>query len=295
MTETVGLIGFGAMGSALMERLKLAGREVRAYDLAEDRMDLARETGAETVASPAAAAKGARCVHVFVRTDAQARDAVLGPDGVLAGAGGGAVVFLHPTISPETTKEIAREAAKRDVTVLDAAVTAVPAKVRAGEAIFLVGGSEDAVAANRHYLEALGAEVIHFGPLGAGNTAKIAKNLINAAERILLFEVMEVAAAGGLDLEKFMKMAVAADHGSNISRWDRSLEIVDNHPVAKIVGNIFTKDIVLAGALAESLDMPAPMTRGAAATAAGWVAAHEAAGKGRGHEKLTNDGEIDAT
>ncbi|MDH3242297.1 MAG: NAD(P)-dependent oxidoreductase [Alphaproteobacteria bacterium] len=278
MTETVGLIGFGAMGAALFERLKRAGRDVRAYDVAEDRMALAREAGAKTVPSPAAAATGTRCVHVFVRTDAQARDAVLGPDGVLAAAEAGTVVFLHATINPETTKEIAREAAKQDVTVLDAAVTAVPAKVRAGEAIFLVGGSEDAVSANRHYLEPLGAEVIHFGPLGAGNTAKIAKNLLNAAERILLFEVMEVAAAGGLDLGKFMKMAVAADHGSNISRWDRSLEIVDNQPVAKIVGNIFTKDIVLAGELVETLGMPAPITRGAAATAAVWVAAHKAAG-----------------
>jgi hypothetical protein len=74
-------------------------------------------------------------------------------------------------------------------------------------------------------------------------------------------------------------MAVAADHGSNISRWDRSLEIVDNKPVAKIVGNIFTKDIVLAGELVESLGKPAPMTRGAAGMAAGWVAAHEAARK----------------
>jgi 3-hydroxyisobutyrate dehydrogenase-like beta-hydroxyacid dehydrogenase len=269
------------MGAALCDLLKAAGKDVKAFDVAEDRMDEARKAGAEAVASPAAAATGVKCVHVFVRTDAQAIDAVLGPDGVLAGGAAGAVVFLHATISPETTKEIAGEASKREVTVLDAAVTAVPAKVRAGEAIFLVGGSDDAVSAHRHYLEPLGCEVIHFGPLGAGNTAKIAKNLINAAERILLFEVMEVAAAGGLDLDKFMKMAKAADHGSNISRWDRSLKIVDNQPVAKIVGNIFTKDIVLAGELVEALDMPAPITRGAAATAAVWVAAHEAAGKSR--------------
>ena len=279
MTETVGLIGVGAMGSALLERLKRAGREVRAYDIAPDRMEVAREGGAETVSSPAAAATGAACVHVFVRTDAQVCDVFLGPDGILSSATGGTVVFLHPTISPETTKEIAKEASKRDVTVLDAAVTAVPTKVRAGAAIFLVGGSDAAVSASRHYLDALGAEVIHFGPLGAGNTAKITKNLINAAERILLFEAMEVAAAGGLDVAKFMKMAMEADHGSNISRWDKSLEIVENHPVAKLIGNIFTKDIALAGELVKHLDLPAPMTRGAAATAAGWVAADKAARK----------------
>ena len=279
MTDTVGLVGFGAMGSALLERLKRAGKTVKAYDIAEARMKAAREEGAEAVASPAAAARGAGCVHVFVRTDAQVRDAVLGADGILEGADAGTVVFLHPTIDPGTTRQIAAEAAKQGVTVLDAAVTAVPAKVRAGEAIFLVGGDDDTVAANRHHLEPLGAEVIHFGPLGAGNIAKIAKNLINAAERIVLFEALEVAAAGGLDLAKFIKAAMAADHGSTISRWDRSLEIAGNHPVAKLAGNIFTKDIVLAGELVESMGLPAPVTRGAAATAAGWVAAHKAAQK----------------
>jgi 3-hydroxyisobutyrate dehydrogenase-like beta-hydroxyacid dehydrogenase len=267
------------MGSALLERLKIAGKEVKAYDIAEDRRKAAAEEGAEAVASPAAAARGAACIHVFVRTDAQVLDAVLGAGGILEGADEGAVVFLHPTIRPGTTQQIAAEAAKQGVTVLDAAVTAVPAKVRAGDAIFLVGGDDDTVAAHRHHLEPLGAEVIHFGPLGAGNTAKIAKNLINAAERIILFEALEIAAAGGLDLGKFIKAAMAADHGSTISRWDRSLEIVDNHPVAKLIGNIFTKDIVLAGELVENLDVPAPMTRGAAATAAGWVAADKAAQK----------------
>jgi 3-hydroxyisobutyrate dehydrogenase-like beta-hydroxyacid dehydrogenase len=266
------LVGFGGMGAALMERLKIAGKSVKVYDVAEDRMALAREEGAEPVDSPAAAAAGAGCVHVFVRTGDQAVDAVLGDNGILQGADEGIVVFLHATIGPWTTKQIAAEAAKQGVTVLDAPVTSVPRKVRAGGAIFLLGGSDEDVAAHRHHLEPLSAQVIHFGPLGSGNVAKISKNLINAAERVVLAEVMEIASAGGLDLPRFMEMAVAADNGSTVSRWERAIDIVDNRPVSNLAGNIFTKDIVLAGELAENLGLNAPVTQSAAATAARWVA-----------------------
>ena len=278
MGEMVALIGVGKMGRALLHRLKLQGHDVAAFDIASEPMETARALGAETAASSAEAAQAAAIVHVFVHNDQEVFDATLGPAGVLEGAKPGTLVLLHSTILPATTFRVAEAAGTRGIDVLDAAVTSVPRRLQAGEGNFLVGGREELVTRARAHLLPLGKSVHHFGPLGAGNTAKIAKNLLNAAERILLFEVMEVAAAGGLDLGKFMKMAVAADHGSNISRWDRSLEIVDNQPVAKIVGNIFTKDIVLAGELVETLGMPAPITRGAAATAAVWVAAHKAAG-----------------
>ncbi len=276
MTGMVGLIGVGAMGSALLERLKLADKAVKAFDIADSAMAAAREGGAETVGSSAEAATGVPCVHVFVRTGDEVLDATLGAGGVLKGAEPGTVVFLHSTINPATTQQVAEAAAKIDVTVLDAPVTAVPRKVRAGSTVFLLGGDEDAVAAHRHHLEPLGAEIIRFGPLGAGNVAKIAKNLINAAERVLLTEVMEIAASGGLDVARFMEMAVAEDGGSAISRWERAIAIVDNHPVAKPASNILDKDVVLAGELVDQFGLEAPITRGAAATAASWVAAWKA-------------------
>ena len=216
------------------------------------------------------------CVHVFVRTGDEVLDATTGPGGVLKGAAPGTVVFLHSTINPVTTQQVAAAAAERGVVVLDAPVTAVPRKVREGGTVFLVGGDEDAVAAHRHHLEPLGAEVIRFGPLGAGNVAKIAKNRMNAAERGLLSEVMEIASSGGLDVARFMEMAVAEDGGSAISRWERALAIVDNHPVAKPASNVLDKDVVLAGELVEQYDLAAPVTRGAAATAAQWVAGWKA-------------------
>ena len=277
MTEPVGLVGVGAMGTALLKRLMLAGRTVQAYDILEQRTAAAAKAGAEAAASPKGAAEGTQCTHVFVRTDDEVSDAVLGSDGVLQGAGKGALVLLHSTIMPDTTKRIAEAAAGRGVTVIDAPVTAVPRVVAAGDAVFLLGGRDDGVARARAQLEPLGKGVWHFGPTGAGNVAKIAKNFINAAERVVLAESLNMVEAGGLDVAKFLEMAVAEDGGSTVARWERACELVGNHAAPRPASHRMNKDVRLAAELADAEGVSAPVAHGAADTAAIWVAGWEAA------------------
>jgi len=277
MTETVGLVGVGAMGTALLSRLVLAGRAVQAYDVFQERTAEAVAAGATAAATPAAAAAGVQCTHVFVRTDEEATAAVLGAGGVLEGAEDGALVLLHCTIMPDTTKRIAEAAAARGVTVIDAPVTAVPRVVAAGNAVFLLGGGDEDVARARAQLEPLGKGVWHFGPLGAGNVAKIAKNFINAAERVVLAETLNMAEAGGLDVAKFLEMVVAEDGGSTVSRWAGAFELVGNHAAPRPASNLMNKDIRLAAELADVQGVSAPVAHGAADTAAVWVAGWEAA------------------
>src|SRR4051812_29366211 len=105
-TSRVGLIGVGAMGAALLARRRLPGMAVRAYDVSAARPPLAGEGGAEPVATPEAAARDAAYVHVFVASDEQVLDCCLGADGALATAAPGAVVFLHSTILPATTRRV---------------------------------------------------------------------------------------------------------------------------------------------------------------------------------------------
>jgi 3-hydroxyisobutyrate dehydrogenase-like beta-hydroxyacid dehydrogenase len=280
MTDTAALIGIGAMGKALLARLRQAGKPVRAFDVAEPGRDAARAAGAAIAASAAEAARGAEQIHVFVRTDAEMIDAVLGTDGVLAGAEPGALLFLHSTVLPATTRRIAAASAARQVRALDAPVTSVPARVAAGEAVFLVGGADDVVAAARPHLLALGREVHHFGPLGAGNVAKLAKNLANAAERVLMDEVLRVVEAGGLDPRAYLDMCRAVDQGSLVSRWERSFTVENGHAVHRPASNLFNKDMKLAADYAASQGLDVPMTQSAAATGLKWSAEWERQRKG---------------
>jgi 3-hydroxyisobutyrate dehydrogenase-like beta-hydroxyacid dehydrogenase len=251
MADMVGLVGVGAMGSALLTRLHKAGQQVQAFDLSEAARKRAQQAGATPVDSAAAAAKGARYIHVFVRSDAEVIEAVLGAKGVLAGAEPGSVVFLHSTILPTTTRQVAEAAAKRRVQVIDAPITAVPAKVQAGEATFLVGGPEELVKTVRPHLESLGKGMHHFGPLGAGNVAKLVKNLTNGTERVMIAQALMLAEAGGIDARQMLAVMQAEDHGSIVHSWEKAFTVENGHVGLKGGANIFNKDLPLAAELAK--------------------------------------------
>lgn len=260
----VGLIGVGAMGKALLARLRKAGYPVQAYDVAPPALQAARDAGATVAASGAAAAKGATYIHVFVRSDAEVIEAVLGRDGVLAGAGPGSVIFLHSTILPTTTKHVAEQAAARNVAVLDVPITSVPAKVLAGDAAFLMGGPDDVVAKVRGHLQSLGKTVYHFGPLGTGNVAKLVKNLTNGAERVLLAQAAMLAEAGGIDPRKMLDVIRTEEHGSTVQNWEKAVSVKDGHVSLNGGANIFNKDLPLAAALSKIYQLDLGVIREAA-------------------------------
>ena len=273
MSIQVGLIGVGKMGSALLERLTAIGAKVRAFDIKDSAMQVARAGGAQTVSSSAEAASGARIVHVFVHNDQQIFDATLGDDGVLAGADRGATVILHSTILPDTTRRVATEAAGKGVRVVDASVTSTPRYVRAGDAVFLVGGSDDVVAEIRPHLETVGRKVWHFGPLGSGNAAKLVKNLSNVMERVLWIEVLTVAKAAGIDPEQYAEMLKSVMRGSAISDWQKIIEIRDGEIIpTRPGGGIYRKDVPHALTFVHQLGLTLPLAEGTGDAAKRFVA-----------------------
>lgn len=275
MALRVGLIGVGAMGAALMSRLHAAGREVQAFDISEARMQFAREAGARTVGSIAEASRDVDFIHVFVRTDDELIDVTTGKDSVLHGAKESALVFLHSTVMPDTSRKIAEITRTRKIRAMDVPLTAVPRVVAEGRAVFLMGGADEDAAVARSYLEPLGRAVYHFGPVGSGNVAKIAKNLINANERVALTEVAAIVEAGGLKVAQFLDMAAAIDQGSTASRWKAILSADDNHVAPLPASNLYNKDVGLAADLARELGLDTPMSQAAADTAKAWVAKWE--------------------
>jgi 3-hydroxyisobutyrate dehydrogenase-like beta-hydroxyacid dehydrogenase len=281
MFKSVGLVGVGAMGQALLHRLILAGARVKAFDISEEALTAARNLGAEVVESAAEAARGVDAVHLFVRTDEEEVAATTGPDGILRGAAPGTVLILHSTVLPETTRRVAEAAAKVKVDVVDAPVTAVPRHVHAGEAVFLLGGDPEVVARTRPHLEALGERSYHFGPLGSGNVAKIAKNLATAIERVAAAEIVWLAEAGGLDPKDFFEMMRVEHNHPVMQRWDAAFTIENGHAVPRPASNLLNKDVGLAAEYARARNVTARVTKGAADTAAEWVAQWEKEGRAR--------------
>jgi len=272
----VGFVGVGALGEALLERLRLAGVAAKAYDIADASLAAARELGAEIVGSPSAAGRDADFVHVCVRTDEEVLAVTLGAQGVLAGMTPPAVLIVHSTIVPETTRRVADEAATVGVAVVDATVIGIPAWVRTGDASFLLGGADVVIERVTPHLRALGKTVYHFGPLGAGNVAKIAKNLATAIDRVAMTEVVALAEAGGLDARAFLDM-MRVEHRSLTDNWERAFAIDGRHAVGRPATNLLNKDVHHAADFARAHDLDLPVTRGAAEGARAMVAAWDRA------------------
>lgn len=278
MDYQVGLVGVGKMGSALLVRLIEAGAKVRAFDIKESAMQAARDGGAEAVACSADTARGAKIVHVFVHNDEEILDATLGDNGVLAGADKGATIILHSTILPATTRRVAAEAAPKGIRIVDASVTSTPRYVRAGEAVFLVGGDDDVVAAARPHLEAIGRKVWHFGPLGCGNAAKLVKNLSNVMERVMWMEALTLAKSAGIDPVQYAEMLKSVMRGSAIADWQKIIAIEDGEiSPTRGDGGIFRKDVPHAIKLMHELGLKMPLAEGTGAAAKRFAAGQKMA------------------
>jgi 3-hydroxyisobutyrate dehydrogenase-like beta-hydroxyacid dehydrogenase len=280
MDYQVGLVGVGKMGSALLTRLIGAGAKVRAFDIKESAMQAAREGGAETVASSAETAGGSRIIHIFVHNDDEVLDATLSEKGALAGADKGATIISHSTILPSTTRRVAEAAAPRGIRVVDASVTSTPRYVRAGEAVFLVGGEDQVVAEIRPHLEAVGRKVWHFGPLGCGNAAKLVKNLSNVMERVMWMETLNLAKSAGIDPVQYAEMLKSVLRGSAMSDWQKIIAIENGEiAVARGDGGIFRKDVPHAIKLMHELGLKMPLAEGTGAAAQCFAAGQQMAVK----------------
>lgn len=265
--ENVGIVGVGAMGRALLERLKSAQVEITAYDSHPPALEAARSMGARMASTAAAVAAAATIVDVVVRSDQDVLDCMCEKDGVLEGARAGTLVLLHSTILPQTTQSVAEAARQRGVHVLDACMVGVPSEVRRGNLSFLVGGPDTLVDRARPHLLRMGKQVLHMGPLGAGNAAKLIKNLVTAAETLILHEAIQIGEAAGLRYPEALEMMRRVYSGSVLNRWQGRFDPSGKSPAPVAGHNLFAKDVQLAARLAQQFGLDLPITEQLAASA----------------------------
>jgi 3-hydroxyisobutyrate dehydrogenase len=128
----------------------------------------------------------------------QVREVYFGPNGVLAHARPGALLIDCSTIDVETARSVAAEAAAKGFQMLDAPVSGGTIGAEAGTLTFMVGGDDAAFARAAPILETMGRTIVHAGPSGAGQTAKICNNMILAASMIAVCEGFSLTEKLGL-------------------------------------------------------------------------------------------------
>lgn len=263
--EKIGFVGTGAMGSALLSRLKLANVQAIAFDIAAAAMEAARKEGAETAPSAKAVAQASTIVDVVVRTDQEVVECTLGTDGILEGAAPGTLVLLHSTIRPTTTKKIAEAAAEKRVHVIDACMTAVPSVVRQGGLTFLVGGQKALFDRAKPHLLNMAKDAVHMGPLGCGNVTKLFKNMTTAAEGLIVYEALQIAKAAGIDYKAALDLMQKTRSQSVLDRWETRFDLSGGDLRFNTGANLYDKDLPLAAEVGKALGAAIPVTEQLAA------------------------------
>ena len=211
---TVAFLGLGVMGSGMAERLVATGASALVWNRRRERAGPIVAKGARLAASPREAAAGAEAIVSMVADDRASRAVWLGADGALAGASPGAVLIESSTISPVWCEELASAAAAKGCEFLDAPVTGSKTQAASGELRFLVGGSREALERARPVLQAMGREIVHLGPTGAGARMKLINNFVCGIQAAALAEAVALIEGVGLDSTRALSILANGAPGS---------------------------------------------------------------------------------
>ena len=247
--KTVGMVGLGKMGLPMTRLLLGRGYPVAAHDLNPEALAAAGKLGATPCASPAEVARASELTLVVVGFDAEARQVVLGGDGLLAGAAAGSIIAIASTVEPDTSQALGRSAEERGVRCLDIPLCRGEPAAERGELLIMGGGDEAAFEACREVFAAFASDVFWLGPLGAGQVGKMINNLLLWACIAADYEGLKLGEKLGVAPET-LRQALLKSSGSNwaLETWAMPRAM----PWAE-------KDLTIVARAADRLRLPLPL------------------------------------
>jgi 3-hydroxyisobutyrate dehydrogenase len=246
----VALIGTGTMGGGMAANLLKAGFPLAVYNRTRAKAEPFAAQGARVADTPATAVKGARLVLSMLSDDDASREAWTGRDGALAAAEPGAILVECSTVSIAWVEELASFAQVRGLELLDAPVTGSRVQAEGGQLTFLAGGSEDALAAVRAPLEAMGKEIIHLGAVTSGAKMKLLNNFLCGVQVASLAEGMAWLERSGLDRDKALQVLKSGAPGSPLIATISARMTSEDYTVNFLL-RLLSKDLAYAHAAAE--------------------------------------------
>ena len=207
---TVSLIGLGLMGRPMGHNLLKAGFPLVVWNRTTSRAGALVAAGARLAASPKEAAAAAD-VLITIVSDPPALEQVLwGTDeksgGAFAALKKGAIYLDSSTVSPALARKIAEASRAAGIRFLDAPVTGGTWGAEKGELLFMIGGDAETLEAARPVISAMGKKIFHLGPDGAGQTIKLAMNLLLALQVDAFAEALALVTGAGLQGERLLEV-----------------------------------------------------------------------------------------
>jgi len=259
---TLGWVGIGRMGHALVSRLLDAGHEVAIYNRTRSKAEPLAERGATIVDTPADLADR-DIVFTMVGGPADLKEVVLGGTGLLSRNGTAPRVIVDSTtVSADASDEVRAAARERGTALLAAPVSGNPKVVDAGLLTVVVSGPHEAWLQARPLLELLGAGVTYVGDGERARLVKICHNLMLGIVAQTLAEILVLAEKGGVARADFMAFLNDSVMGSMFTRYKTPAYVnLDFHPT--FTPELLLKDFQLGTEAARELGVPLPVAAAA--------------------------------
>ncbi len=204
--STIGFVGLGHMGKPMVKHFLDAGLRVQVFDLVPAAVQACVEMGAITVEKAGDVARGAEVVFTMLQTGAQVSTVCQGIDGLFSQLDKKALYIDSSSIDIATSQALHLEAQQKGIAMLDAPVSGGVAGAEKASLTIMVGGEKSHFVRATKYLEKLGKRIIHTGPAGTGQAAKICNNMILGISMIAVSEAFVLAEKLGLSAEKLFEV-----------------------------------------------------------------------------------------
>ena len=255
----IGFIGLGIMGKPMVKNIIKGGyTDVLVNGRHQDVLDEMEACGAKSATYEEI---GRQCdvVMTMLPNSPQVKEVMLGENGVAAYMREGSIFIDMSSINPVASKEIAAVLAQKNIDMLDAPVSGGEPKAMDRTLSFMVGGKEELVEVYRPLLETMGSSVVRCGEVGAGNTTKLANQIIVACNIQALSEALTLAQKAGVDPELVFQAIRGGLAGSTVMDAKAPMMIAGNDkPGFKI--DLHIKDLNNALDCAHTVGAPLPMT-----------------------------------
>ncbi|MFN3847536.1 MAG: NAD(P)-dependent oxidoreductase, partial [Paracoccaceae bacterium] len=202
MTDTVALIGAGAMGGAIGARLVTTGTPLVVFDLDAEKVASLVAMGATAATTAAAAAAASSVVILSLNSARIVRAAVFGDAGIAEGAETGTLIIDMSSIDPEATKALAAEVTARGLHWVDSPLSGGIPKAVLGQLTLMQGGEAAQVARAQAILANVASNQTHMGAAAAGQTTKLINQVLCGLGFLAVAEATALAEAAGVDVAK---------------------------------------------------------------------------------------------
>ncbi len=257
--KKVGFVGLGIMGKPMARNLLKAGFGLTVHNRSKPSVDELVSVGARAADSPSACAEGMDVVVTMLPDSTDSETVILGDNGVLAGAQKGATIIDMSSITPAVSQKIAAACEAQGVDALDAPVSGGEPGAIAGQLAIMVGGKKDVFERCEPVFKAVGTSYVLCGGYGAGNTTKLANQIIVAANIEAVGEALVLVRKAGLDPNTVFEAIRGGLAGSNVLNAKGPMMIDGNFkPGFRI--RLHQKDLANALLTGKELGVPLPVT-----------------------------------